>query len=65
MDAELILRDRNRLRQGEGQEMEERGEFSDDEYVPYGGFRSVTFVLCASFPVQRLAREGQHTAVVQ
>lgn len=33
--------------------------------VPYGGLRSVTLVLWASFPVHKLALDGQQTAVVQ
>lgn len=33
--------------------------------LPYGGFTSVTFVLCACFPVRRETREGQQMAVVQ
>ena len=33
--------------------------------IPYGGFKSVTLVLCANLPVHKLARDGQHTDVVQ
>ena len=34
-------------------------------FLPYGGFTSVTLVLWAAFPVQRFTREGQHRATVQ
>src|ERR1700761_8805043 len=34
-------------------------------YPPNGGQTSVTFVLCAAFPVQRFVLLGQHRATVQ
>ena len=41
------------------------GLVNELEDIPYGGFTSVTLVLWAALPVQRLTREGQHKATVQ
>ena len=41
------------------------GLVNEPEDIPYGGFTSVTLVLWAALPAQRLTREGQHKATVQ